>query len=131
MKKITISCLILFLCLTAVVGLLVPCLRNQHVNAHRSVVYRQMNMIREGVIACQKKDGQLPSSLIELEPAFIRPGVLDREPACAWMSRRVIVPDHPFGMRSTDRSFEITCLFFGDGYSQVVMNGITAEVRVE
>jgi hypothetical protein len=100
-------------------------------NAHRAVVYRQMDLIREGVIAYQKRNGRLPPSLAELEPSFIGPGILDREPAYAWMRRQTVVPAQPFGVRSKDQSFEITCTLFGNDYTQVVMNGVTGEVRVE
>ena len=121
------------LCAILVVySFVVPYLRNMYIDAHISIANRAMTEIADAVVAYQKKhDGRQPFRLADLTPEFIDAVTLNPRPRYGRMSKAIIIPERPYGIRKSSNDLEITCAFFADNSTQLVMNVNTREVHIE
>jgi hypothetical protein len=130
MKKALVTIILLALIVAFAFWCVIPYIRNEYVNACRHSVYTAMQEIKAGVLKYQaQNENRLPPSLDDLVPQFLAPAVLHTKPRYRWLNKQVLVPESPYGIGSAGTSFEITCNFLGDDYTQVVFNASTEEVR--
>ena len=122
-----------FLAGICVVGVLFICLhwlQLEYVNANRAAIYNDMNEIRKAVLIFSQTNGSSPNSLDQLVPSLLSNKIIERSASYDLTRRKVLVPANPYGLRKANDGFEITCKFYGNHYSQVVMTS-KGEVNVE
>lgn len=118
--------------LAAMLAVQVVCLihREWH-NAVRSHVYTQMQGISAAMQKYRKDCGTYPKALADLCPTYLPDEKLRDRLFRDWYSRKVMVPEYPYGFRLSGTNLFITCVFADPTYTQVVFACASEEVWSE
>ena len=98
-------------------------------NARRLEVYQDMTMLRQAIVKYIETNKTPPSVITELSPIFVSEDIINRPERYDLRGKNLLVPAKPYGVNIISNGFEITCVFFGKDYTQVVMD-VKGEVTV-
>jgi len=130
-KKRMLIAAVAFILAAVLAAHVVLLIRREWHNAVRSHVYTQMQGISGAMQKYREHQGIYPKALTELCPFYLPDDRLRDRLFRDWCSRKVMVPEYPYGFRVNGTDLFITCTFSVPLYTQIVFACASGEVMAE